>query len=159
MKTAILYASTHGTTKKVATMMAEKIGQNNCTLFDLKQSGIIPISDFDQLIIGGSIHAGQMQRRIKTYLDENTVAILEKRFALFMVCMNEPDVTAQLNRSFPDVLQRKAISVRAVGGEFIFEKMNFLERLIVRKLSGFRSTVSKLKLEEIDNLVNDIQTK
>lgn len=157
MKTAIIYASKHGTTEKVVHKMKALLGADNCTLINLKNADAIDLNSYSQLIIGGSIHAGQIQRRVKSFLEKNTVAILEKRFALFLVYMNEPDRDKQIEKAFPEILRKKAISVRGVGGEFLFDKMNFFERLMVKKISGYSETVSLLKTEEIEGLINDLK--
>jgi menaquinone-dependent protoporphyrinogen oxidase len=58
---------------------------------------------FDTVIIGGSIHAGQMQGRVKTFCKKNMLDLLQKRVALFMVGMNEPEFENEFNNAFPEV--------------------------------------------------------
>lgn len=153
MKTAIIYASTHGTTEKVAQMIATKLGSDSCTLIDIKKTPKINLSDYDQLVIGASIHAGNIQSGMRNFLRQNTVSILEKRVGLFLCYMNEPELENQIKRVFPEIIRKHALSVKGVGGEFLIEKMNFFHRFIVRKISGITVTTSNIKENEIDEFV------
>lgn len=75
-----------------------------------------------------------------------------------MVGMNEPEFENEFNNAFPELLRKHAISSKCVGGEFLFEKMNFIEKLIVKKVSGIRKNVSKLDESKIAELVFEIKT-
>jgi menaquinone-dependent protoporphyrinogen oxidase len=156
MKTAIIYTTTHGTTEKVAQMIVAKLGSDSCTLIDIKKTPKINLSDYDQLVIGASIHAGNIQSGMRNFLKQNTVSILEKRVGLFLCYMNDPELENQMERVFPEVIRKHALSVQGVGGEFLFEKMNFFQRFIVHKISGIKETTSNIKENIVDQLVKEI---
>ncbi len=156
MKTAIIYASTHGTTERVAMQIRDALGES-AHLFNLKSSINIDLNGYNQVVVGGSIHAGQIQGRVKKFCKQNMVALLQKRVALFICGMNEPQFEAELTGAFPELLRRHAFSARALGGEFCIEKMNFFEKLIVRKVSGVSQSVSKLNQPQIDELIRDLK--
>lgn len=155
MKTAIIYATTHGTTEKVAQQIEKQLG--NAQLFNLKQIKNIDLSQFDQVVIGGSIHAGQIQSRVKNFCKQNMVDLLQKRVALYLCGMNEPDYDTELNNAYPELLRKHAITSQVVGGEFLFDKMNFIERFLVRKISGVSQTVSKIDEGNFFELVDQIK--
>ena len=67
MKTAIIYRSHHGTTEKVANLIREAMGNVNTHLFNLKTDKNPDLSGYDQVIIGGSIHAGNIQNKVKEF--------------------------------------------------------------------------------------------
>ncbi len=157
MKTAVIYASSHGTTEKVARQIQEGLDAESTCLINLKAVKIIDLSLFDTIIIGGSIHAGQMQGKVKAFCKKNLVDLLQKRVALFMVGMNEPHFENEFNNAFPELLRKHALSSKCVGGEFLFEKMNFLEKLIVKKVSGINHNVSKIDDRKIFELVNELK--
>ena len=156
MKTAIIYATSHGTSEKVAQQIQVELG-NNADLFNLKQNKNIDLIPFDTVVIGGSIHAGQMLGRVKSFCKKNLVELLKKRVARYMCGMNEPEFDAEFNNAFPELLHNHAISSKCVGGEFLFEKMNFFEKLIVKKVSGVDKSVSKIDEEKIKELVKEIK--
>lgn len=156
MKTAIIYASSHGTTEKVANQINTAMG-GTAQLFNLKIFKSVDLSKFDQVIIGGSIHAGQMQGKVKSFCKKNLVDLLQKRVGLYMVGMNEPEFEAEFNNGFPELLRKHAITSKCVGGEFLFEKMNFFEKLIVKKVSGIDKSISKIDENKVKELVNDLK--
>jgi menaquinone-dependent protoporphyrinogen oxidase len=156
MKTAIIYATSHGTTEKVATQIQSELGSNT-VLINLKQTKTIDLAPFDTVVIGGSIHAGQMQGRVKSFCKKNLVELLKKRVALYMCGMNEPEFESELSNAFPELLRKHAITSKSVGGEFLFEKMNFIEKLIVRKVSGIDQNVSKIDKVRVTELINDLK--
>jgi len=157
MKTAIIYASSHGTTEKVAKQIQHGLGIERTQLINLKTTKTLDLSLFDTLVIGGSIHAGQMQSKVKRFCKKNMVDLLQKRVGLFMVGMNEPQFETEFNKAFPELLRKHAITSKCVGGEFLFEKMNFIEKLIVKKVSGISHNVSKIDDSKISELVYDIK--
>lgn len=156
MKTAIIYASSHGTTERVAKKIQSELGVGNSRLVNLKETKTVDLSLFDTVIIGGSIHAGQMQGKVKRFCKENLVDLLQKRVGLFMAGMNEPEFENEFNNAFPELLRKHAIASKCVGGEFLFEKMNFIERLIVKKVSGISENVSKIDEAKVSELVKEI---
>ncbi|MFN3557565.1 MAG: flavodoxin domain-containing protein [Bacteroidales bacterium] len=157
MKTAIIYASSHGTSEKVAKQIQLQLGADCAHLINLKTTRNVDLSLFDTLIVGGSIHAGQMQHNVKTFCKNNMIDLLRKRVGLFMVGMNEPEFQNQFNNAFPELLRSHAISSKCVGGEFLFEKMNFIERLIVKKVSGISQNVTKIDEGKIAELVDEVR--
>lgn len=155
MKAAVIFASSHGTTEKVAKQIQH--GVDRAQLVNLKETKTIDLSQFDTLIIGGSIHAGQMQGKVKRFCKNNMVDLLQKRVGLFMVGMNEPEFETQFKNAFPELLRKHAFTSKCLAGEFLFEKMNFIERLIVKKVSGISQNVSKIDECKISELVNEIK--
>ncbi|HOZ15992.1 MAG TPA: flavodoxin domain-containing protein [Tenuifilaceae bacterium] len=154
MKTAIVYATSHGTTEKVANIIASKLG--NTTLINLKKSGHIDLTQYQQVIIGGSIHAGGIQRKVREFCQRNMVQLLQMRVGLFICAMNEPEFDNELKMSFPELLRNHAISKKVVGGEFIIEKMNFIEKFLVKKISGVSQTISKIDENRVVELVSEL---
>jgi menaquinone-dependent protoporphyrinogen oxidase len=157
MKTAIIYSSTHGTTEKVASRLAEILGIENIKLFNLRNESTIDISVFDTVIIGGSIHAGNIQMRIKKFCKINLLALLDKKLGLFMCGMNEPEYEKEFRNAFPELLREHASATCIPGGEFLFDKMNFFQRAIVTKISGIKESVSKIDDSKIIMFADELK--
>jgi menaquinone-dependent protoporphyrinogen oxidase len=162
MKIAIIYASKHGTTEKVAGSIAEKLSEtNDVKLFSLKENPNSDIREFETVILGSSVYAGQASGRMKSFCKTNESVLLEKKTGLF-VCGMQPDKEQQkkeLKDAYSDVLLEKAVVTGFLGGEFLFEKLNFFERLIVKKIAKTKSSVYMIDWEAIDEFVKKIQTK
>jgi len=157
MKTAIVYVSKHGTTEKTVHKIRKGLGEANTVLFDLKKSSLIDLSQFDQIIVGGSIHAGMIQNRVKDFCNKNSLTLLEKRLGLFISCFYEGETAqTQLEKAFPEILRKHALSCKVMGGEMLMESMNFFEKLIVKKVAGITQSESKIKNENIEAFIQEI---
>ena len=156
MKIAIIYVSKHGTTEKVAHSIADKLrGRNDVELFSLKKIANPDISSFEMIILGSSIYAGQASGKIKSFCKMNEPVLLRKKTGLF-VCGMHPDKEQQekeLKEAYPDLLMKKADVTGFLGGEFLFEKMNFFERLITSKIAKTKGSVSQINWDAIDDFV------
>ena len=159
MKTAIVYVSKHGTTEKTALKIKQGLGETSTELFNLRNSSLIDLSNFDQVIVGGSIHAGMIQNCVKDFCNKNTSTLLEKRLGLFISCFYEGEIAqTQLEKAYPEMLKKHAISCKVMGGEMLLEKMNFFEKLIVKKVAGINQTDSKIKHENIEAFINEMKS-
>jgi len=149
MGTLIVYVTTHGCTEKTAQMLEELL-EDDVSLVNLKKSSRPDLSWFDTIIIGGSIHAGQIQRRVKSFCQEHLDTLKQKRLGLFLCCMEEGETAQkQFDEAFPAELRTHAAVAGLFGGEFDFDKMNFLQRAIVKKVAGITESVSKIKKDNI----------
>ena len=158
MKTVILYMSKHGSTSKMVEMLKERLTNSEIDIINLKKQKSPDISNYDEIIIGGSIHVGMIQKRITKFIENNMVTLLKKKIGLFLCCMYEDEKREeQFNTSFPEELRNHSSANGLFGGEFVFEKMNFLEKAIVKKVSEYSSTVSKIDMEAIDEFVEKMQ--
>jgi len=153
MKTVVLYASRHGSAGKCAAKIAGK-SAGETTVLNLKNAGPIDLADYDAVIIGGSIRAGRIQKNVKRFCEKNLKALKGKRLGLFLCCMAEgAKAEEQFAQAFPGELIAAAAAKGLFGGEFDFDKMNWLEKAVIKKISGVTASVSKLKDEAIDSFV------
>jgi len=156
MKTAIIYATKHGCTDKCAHTLANELN-NNAALINLDVSTNVNLDEFNTVIIGGSIHAGSMNRKIKKFIDKNMDMLQSKKTGLFICCMEEEEEKAQeqFKNAFPESLRNKAIAHGYFGGEFNFDKMNFFEKAIIKKIAKTDQNVSKIN----ENNIKDFALK
>jgi len=142
MKTLIVYASKHGSTRRYAETLAELLPE--ATLTDLKKDSVPALDAFDTVIVGGSIHAGMVQKAVRGFCERNSAVLAPKKLGLFVSCMEEGEkARLQLEKAFPAELAARAAAVAFFGGAFDFEKMNPIERAIIRKVSGMKESVSR----------------
>lgn len=62
---------------------------------------------------------------------------------------NGEEAKAEINEAFPQELLRSAAAKDYFGGEFIFKKMNFMERMIVKKVSKIDKDTSNILEDNI----------
>ena len=154
MKTLIAYSTAHGCTEKTAEELKGLLG-GEVILFNLKKNFNLNLTNFDRVIIGGSIHAGQIQKRVKEFCSHNLETLKTKELGLFICCMEQGETAhKQLLAAFPEELHEAAKSTAVFGGEFDFEKMNFLQKFIVRKVSRVNESTSKIDYQAIHKFSN-----
>ena len=62
MKTLIVFSSKYGMVERCAKIIAEKLG--GAVLENLRNNSDIKLSDYDTIIIGGSIYSGKIRDEI-----------------------------------------------------------------------------------------------
>jgi len=154
MKTLIAYATTHGCTEKTSGELKKHL-DGKTVMVNLRKESQPDLSLYERVIIGGSIHAGQIQKRVKEFCAKNLVELQKKELGLFICCMEEGDVARkQLLESYPAELIQNAKATAFFGGEFDFERMNFVQKMIVKKVAHVRYSTSKVDYEAIRQFSN-----
>ena len=138
MKTAIIYYSKHGTTERVTHLIGEKL-TNKVDYISLKECPRPDIRTYDRIILGTAIYAGSPNRKITQF------------------CHNNQQEAEEMNKAFPEFLQRLSIPKAILGGEFQFDKMNFIERFLTKKIAKVNSSVSKLRYDAINEFTSQIK--
>lgn len=156
MSSLIVYCSSHGTTEKAAHILGNYL-DGDVTIVDLKKKPVIDVSSYETVVIGGSIHAGNIQRKVKHFIQQHENELLTKKIGLFLCCMFEGDkANQQFELAFPKELRDRSLSNGLFGGEFNFTKMNFLERQIVKKVAGVKEDQSTLNEEFIKEFAEQL---
>jgi menaquinone-dependent protoporphyrinogen oxidase len=157
MKTAIIFMSKHGTTAKISENIKTELVNDEVQIFNLKENKPNDLNKFEMIIIGGSIHAGSMHTKLRKFITSNMNILLSKKIALFLVCMDKTEKrTKQFNIAFPAELRKKSIANGFMGGEFCFDKMNFVEKAIIKKISGKSENVSELDEEALEDFIRKL---
>jgi len=82
--------------------------------------------------------------------DEEAIADWGKELGLFICCMEEGETgQKQLLDNYPEELIKNAKATAYFGGEFDFEKMNFFQKMIVKKVAHIDHSTSKMDYEAI----------
>ena len=160
MKTAIVYVSKYGTTEKIAASVAEKLAATHeVELFALNQNAKPDLSGFEMVIIGTPIYAGRADKKIKAFCQTNETVLLQKKTGLFVCGMeiSKDKQESELKDAFPEVLQKNAAATAFLGGAFLFERMNFVERLIIKKIAKTTTSVQRIDGEAMNEFVKKLQ--
>ncbi|MFP4487682.1 MAG: flavodoxin domain-containing protein [Bacteroidales bacterium] len=156
-KILIIYQTRYGTTSKATDYLVSKLENAEITINNLRKEKMPDLSSFDKIIIGGSIRAGMIQPGIKKFIRKNLDLLLSVPAGLYLCCMEEDDKRIkQFNDSFPEQLREHATATGFFGGEFNFDRLNFLEKKIVSKAAGIEESVSKIDYPAIDKFAEQI---
>lgn len=158
MDTLIVYATKYGCAQRCAMELSKEL-KDNVELINLKEKSNVDFSKYDKIIIGGSAYIGRIQKEVTDFISNNLEELLKKEIGLFICGMQEGDMLAkEISDNFPAELISKAKSVKHFGGEFTFNKMNFMEKVIVKKISKVTSDKSDIKHDNIKRLAMELNS-
>lgn len=149
MNTVVVYASKYGSTEKCARLLADQLA-GNVELHHLKKDREKKWDSYDLIVIGGPIYAGQIRKEVTGFCEEHMELMKQKRLGLFICGMlEETALLEELTHSFPPELMEAAEVSAHFGGEYNFDKMNFLDRTLVKKIAKVTTSQSEIKTETI----------
>ncbi len=157
MKTLIVYMTHHGTTKKVVDHLLSLLGEGETTVVNLNEVSDPDLSPYACVIVGGSIHVGQIQGKVKRFCEFHKDQLLQKRLGLFLCFMNKELAQQEFENAYSAELRTHATAHGLFGGELLFEKMNFLERFMTRMIAKENKSRSAIDYEAIEKFAKTMQ--
>jgi len=153
MKTLIIYASVYGYASDCVKKCKEQV-KGEVAVFDIMSDAVPSLEDADNIMIGGSIYMGQIQKKLKLYCNQNLEALLKKRVALFLCCGLPENFEATLKASFPEELIRKAVAKECLGGELRVDRMKLGHRMIAGMMQKETAKQGKSEMKKMpENIV------
>jgi len=150
MKTLIIYATKHGTVEKAVNILKSKL-TGEVHIVNIMKKQVTTLKEYDNIIIGGSIYRGKIQKKLSVFVNTNLPLLLEKKIGLF-ICAGETDETLkekEFKLAFPPTLFDHAIAKDVFGFEFDMAKLNFFEKLIMSKVKGLKTNIFELSEEKV----------
>jgi len=148
MTSIILYTSKKGSTKKCAQYVhAQNKKTELCSLSDFQGE----ISRYDSLVLCSPIYFGQVPKKVRLFLQRNEEIILQKKVYIILNAMNMDAYDTVLKSNFSDRLRAQAKIVYG-GGAYYFDKLNWLEKIVVRKFSGYKVTFEDLQYDKLNKV-------
>lgn len=143
-KTLIVYATKHGCTEQCAGKLGAALS-GEVTALNIKDAGKIDLAAYDAVAVGGSIHAGKVQKSVQDFCAEHMEALKIKRLGLFICHMEEgAKADEEFAAAFPKELIDAAAAKGLFGGALNLERMNWLERAVIKKMAKITASVSKI---------------
>lgn len=158
MNTLIAYGTKHGCAEKCAQILSEKLTES-VDLINLKVSKAPELSQYDRVIIGGSIHIGKIQKEVTDFCTRYSQQLVSKKLGLYICGMFFAKADEELISSFSQELLTHAVVKEFFGGEFRFKQMNPLDKLIVKKVAKVDKDVTSLLEENINRFVQLLNNK
>ncbi len=157
MKTLIAYATKYGCTEKCAKRIAEELG-SDADLLDLGKSSSVSLADYETVIIGGSVYIGKVQKEVSEFCRKHMEELKSKRLGLFICGMAEGEaMETELKSSFPEELLERAAAKEFLGGEFMVDKMNFLDKFMIKKMAKVTENKSNILEDRITRFAQEIK--
>lgn len=154
MKAIILYATKHGAAKEIAERIAKRLPGS--MIYDLKDGGIPPVSQFDCVVLGSSIYAGAIHKEAKTFLTNNADTLRDKCLGLFLSGMDASREKEFFDANFPAEVLQTATVKSFLGGIFDPKKAGLIERFIMKavaKQSAYSDTILDDKIGQFAEVI------
>ncbi len=157
MNTLIIFSSKHGTTEKCAFKLKEKL---NTQTVVINVNAIKPdeLSKYENIVIGSSIYAGNINKKMLKFINTNIDKIAEKNVFIF-ICSGIQDEKGheQIKKVLPARLYESAEKIINFGYEYDFNSLNFFERKIIKLVSKVKESCSCINSDAIDVLAESIK--
>lgn len=154
MKTLIIYATRYGSAESCAKMLSEKL-TGNVDLHNLKEGQHVDLSQYEKVIIGGSIYVGKIQKEVGEFCTNNLETLKHKTVGLYVCGMLKEKADIELNDSFPKELLDYAVAKEFFGGTFNFKKMNVFVKFIVKNITKNDKTLPEMDRNKVISTVSE----
>lgn len=121
-------------------------------LLDLQQEEQADPKNYDTVIVGGSVYMGKIRKEAAAYCRVHKQQLLKKKLGLFIYCANSEKAEEQAEGAYPAELLQHAAAVAYFGYAFYFERLNFLEKAVVRVVAGANSTREDINTEAMERM-------
>ena len=149
MRTIIVYTTKYGCVEKAVNILKSKM-TGDISIVNIAKEKAPSLDSFDNIILGGSIYVGKIQKALTKYIDANLPALLGKRVGLFICAAQpEPVSTKELEDNFPVELFNRAVVKEVFGHEYRLDKVGFINKIILRKVAGVTESASALSEDKI----------
>ena len=151
MRILIAYDSKTGTAKECAQKLANQFSQHDTELCNIREEKK-NVSEYDFVVIGGSVRFGGLSKILKRFLSEVGEDLKDRGHAFFICCCESDEAEEYIKRGFPKELRDSAVISENFGGELRPERHKGLERLFVKI-----ARKNSMKTDDI-NYPNEIKT-
>jgi len=149
MKTLIVYGSKYGFTTDCVHLLQSNLS-GEVTIMDIQQvTTLLNVSDFETVIIGGSVYVGRVSKKLREFCEKNLDALRQKRIGLFLCCALTENEAKYFSDNFPTPLLESAKVIKTFGSEARLEKMSLMDKTIIKAVT--KGDYSNFKISE-DNL-------
>ena len=139
MKSAIIYSSTDGQTKKICEVIKENLlNRYEHKIISIENSLKFNFDNYDNIIIGASIRYGRHNSKVLDFVKNNSEMLKEKKNAFFSVNVvarkpgkDTPDTNPYVKK-FLNKTKWKPDKVGVFAGKVDYPNYNFLNKQIIR---------------------------
>ncbi|WP_432666873.1 flavodoxin domain-containing protein [Wukongibacter baidiensis] len=156
MKTLIVFSSKYGTTKSCGELVKKGL-KNEADIVNLKDNYSISLNEYDLVIIGGSVYAGRIQKKVVKFMENNKEELGNKKIGLFVCCKEEGEKALEyIKANYPEWIINKALVKEHFGHEVNLEKMGLLDKIILKVVAKATKSYSDIKTDNIEGFINTI---
>jgi menaquinone-dependent protoporphyrinogen oxidase len=148
MKVLIVYDTKHGATEEVAVRIADSVKARGAAaeLLNLRDRGAseASVDGYDAVALGGPFYAGRWSRRALAFASAHETKLMGTRLGVFAVGADPKLGDAAAKAALPASLSSSIAASAYFGGRLDFARLGFLERLVIKAISGKAESSSTL---------------
>ena len=157
MNTAVIYSSKYGCTIDCANYIKAGLpAKVTLVNIDTTNSQSIDLEMYDTIILGSSIYIGAISKKMRTFCKERMDLLSRKKVGLFLCCAYPEEAAEYFSKIFPPALLKNAVAVKEFGGEARIEKMNTIDKLIMKAVTKGNRDSLKLLYENMDCFIREL---
>ena len=148
----IVYKSKHGTTKKVAKIISEYIG--DCLLMDLVDLDYRILEKADMIIVGTPVYHRELDSDIVEFVKNNQELLIAKKYSLYVVGILQSEFMTFVNDAFSyDILKDMKV-IAGVGGVLYYPDLSISEKMVLQVMNKRSPIIIKQKEKDIFENLN-----
>ena len=156
MSILIAYRTRYGTTERYARLLADRL-PGESRLADLGHARRLSPGDYGLILIGSPIYGGTILPGIGSFCERHRDELLSRPVGLFICCLYEGErARTQLDSAFPDWLSLHAFGRWVLGGEVRLDRLNLLDRFLVRGLIRVERDITKMRPEAVEPIARRV---
>ena len=153
MKILVVYATHGGVTKRCVEMLKGHLDEHHTVdLVDARCDEIPLPTDYDVVVLGGSVRLGSVDKKLKKYVKANKEALENMPFAIFFCCGYTKRFSEYVETQFPKKLC-PSLGYHLFGGELKPDRVNGIDKLFVMMM---RNKIKSQDFEEDDSDHDDL---
>lgn len=161
MKTLIAYGTKYGTTRKAAEEISQRL-PGEVDLVDLKEKNDPDVCAYDVILIGASVYGGNIQREVRSFLDQHKHNLMARPYGLFIAAGNNLEVERNYRVYVGKTIYDHAEIKEYIGYSYDFTKMNLFEKTMIKKVAKVTENIEKLDeagLNKIVQWVKEVESR
>jgi menaquinone-dependent protoporphyrinogen oxidase len=165
-KVLVAYSTWAGTTHQVANEIEKELSKNELQVNVMKAKSVRSVVEYEAVILGTSIHAGQMTGDFNRFLNRFHKDLAVKNSCFFVVCFNmiedneknNMETLGWLNKSLSKYPEIKPVSLGLFAGAALtdseeFNNLNILVKKLIESMKKSMDTdKGKSDFRELDKI-------
>ena len=142
----IVYGTTDGHTRKIATALREALRAEGLDAFitDAKHGTATVVADeYDGVIVAASVHGGRFQKPVVRWARTHAARLNRMPTAFLSICLGILEQRAEVRRELDAIVERFQRStgwrpgrIKFVAGALPYTRYNWLKRWIMRRIAA-----------------------
>ena len=129
IRTLVIYSSKYGSTRDAAEIISLVTGPAKyCTVDEFKPE----YKEFEFIVLGSPIYQEKVEPSLVAFVDKNKEWLKKKPLSIFCTCLDKNGGLDQV-RSLENFIDTNALSLKAVGGRLIINKLDQKDLVLIKK--------------------------